>query len=135
MYVLNVIFPILLIFLYIIIYLWIIELDKIGCNCSKLWHYNYIKIMSIILLVKFILKICVKSLLPSIFIKIRNYWIILSLFMIVSYMGILLDYIIKLKALQDECKCSKNWIREYSYYFIILYLSFLASLFVIYFYY
>ena len=38
------------------------------------------------------------------------------------YLGILLDYIIKLKELQD-CKCSENWIREYGYYFTIIYFS------------
>ena len=133
--VINLISFILVVVLYLFIYLWTLELDKNDCKCAMLWHNNYIKIMSVILLVNYILIFLVKMLLvndsellqyfPSNFKQILIQWLILTGILTIPYMGILLDYIIKLKELQD-CKCSEHWIREYGYYFTIIYITMLC---------
>ena len=130
---------ILVIILYVSIYLWLMELEKNGCECAKLWHYDYIKYMSILLLVTlvFIFLFTIMSLLSKAYnVKIPFFKEILITFgfiyitnsvLVLSYMGILLDYILKLKELQD-CKCSEDWKRDYGYYYTIIYFTLIAFL-------
>jgi hypothetical protein len=121
---------------HVLLYQWTIELEKNGCECSKLWHYDFIKYGSLSLLIITILNsiriFYNLSLSKNIqdFNKLnQQHYIIRFIIGIIgiigiSYMAILLDYIIKLKEMQD-CKCSEDWKREFGYYYSIVFFALL----------
>ena len=132
LFILNIIGFAIAIFVYVSIYLWILELEKKGCQCSKLWHYEYLKYASVVLLVNIILFNLTRfsmikgfgllQFYPSKINTIVLSWAFLSILFIIPYFAILLDYIVKLKKMQD-CKCSEDWKREFGYYYSIIYFA------------
>jgi hypothetical protein len=118
--------------LYYSIYTWIQELEKNDCKCSDLWQNNYLKYSSLVLLVNQSLFFAIKMLEMSKTLKIScsfksmfSAWAVLSLFAVIVYMVILVDFIQKLKK-KEDCHCSESWKREYGYYYSIVYLSLIA---------
>jgi hypothetical protein len=118
---------------HVLLYQWTIELEKNGCECSKLWHYDFIKYGSLSLLIITILNSIRISYNLSLSKNIQDFnklnqqhYIIRFIIGIIgiSYMAVLLDYIIKLKEMQD-CKCSEDWKREFGYYYSIVYFALL----------
>ncbi len=113
---------------YILMYIWITELEKQGCNCSELWHRDIIKYSSIILLVNVILlfsNVMQKILQHKKLNNLESIWLFGSSFITITFFSILLDYIIKLKSLEN-CICSEDWKRELGFYYSILYFAMLG---------
>lgn len=113
------IIAILVIVLHYSMYTWTEELEKTGCECSDLWHRNFIHWIALILVIIIpinilvnIYKIKSQLLIPYSFIL-----VVLQIF----YIYMIFDYITKLKKL--ECECSESWKREYGYIGSIVYIA------------
>tara|TARA_Y100000389_G_scaffold204261_1_gene255941 strand:- start:5136 stop:5621 length:486 start_codon:yes stop_codon:yes gene_type:complete len=140
-FIVNLILLILVCILYISIYLWIEELKKQGCDCATLkWHTDFLRITSIILLVNTLLFNIVRfsivkrfgllNFLPKYSYHLILTWALLTLPLGITYMAILLDYILKLKE-KENCKCSEDWKREYGYYFTIIYITYISLILIV----
>lgn len=117
--------------LHISIYMWIEKLEREKCECSKLWHRDVVKILAIVLFVIVVIntymfsrtgfdsKKAIRDSMKNPYIT-YMYWPI-SLVVGVSYIGIMFDYIYKLKEL--ECECSEDWKREFGWYYSIFSLT------------
>jgi len=123
-FIISLIIIILVLVLHYSMYTWTEELEKNGCKCSDLWHRNFIHWIALILVI--IIPI-------NVLIKIYNikspllipYTFILGVLQI-FYIGMIFDYITKLKKL--ECECSESWKREYGYIGSIVYICYFGLL-------
>ena len=118
---------ILVITLHVAMYMWTTELEKENCDCSDLWHRNVINIFSMLLLILIPVNTYLvhKKILPikSFNFDLKTGYSILVGVIGISYMVIILDYVMKLK--DKNCECSEDWKREYGYIFTIVYISIL----------
>lgn len=121
--ILSAIIVLFLIVIYYLLYKWNLELEKEGCDCSDLWHREFIKyVIPFIILIQLLLMSTI--ILPSI--KNNVVWNtvrpLLSIITVV-FIVVLFDFTRRLK--EKQCKCSENWIREFGFYssliLIILY--------------
>lgn len=111
------IIAILVIVLHYSMYTWTEELEKTGCECSDLWHRNFIHWFALVLMIIIPINILIQLY------KIKSQLLIPYTFILVvlqiSYVAMIFDYITKLKKL--ECECSESWKREYGYIGSIVY--------------
>ena len=115
---------IIVLILHYAMYSWTTELEKAGCECSNLWHRNFIHIIALILMIVVVIKISLKILeQSSLQFKYKDFTIFFTPFVIlmIIYIAIIYDYIAKLKVLQ--CECSENWKRDFGYISSIVYIS------------
>lgn len=95
----SIIFSVLFLVLFAFVYMWIVRLEKTGCECSKDWRRTFIKVYAIIILVMVVIEIFFK--LPEV---IGVIYAILSLVFII----VVFQYIHELKRIKCECSESKT---------------------------
>ena len=110
----------------IIIFLYVSELEKKKCKCSRNWIRDFIKYMSISIIVFSIILI----IFPNIKLLCKNNILcrlILKLYalLIITYLIILIAYYFDIKN-KLNCKCSKNWKR-----YLLLYPIFIIPISII----
>ena len=120
-------------FFIFVLYTWVDTMEKDGCDCSNLWHKDYVKFGLMFLLAYNIFIMIIINANPKMqFLNISKYiskYIYLDIFKLIGglltiiYWAIVLDYIIKLKEL--ACGCSEDWKREFAYIYSIVYFTFL----------
>jgi magnesium-transporting ATPase (P-type) len=110
-------------------YTWTEELEKIGCECSNLWHRNIIHWLALVIVILTVTNISITlfSLFNNkVYYNINSFTLFYALLrfiyaiLFIIYIGLIYDYISKLKELQ--CKCSESWKREYGYISSIVYI-------------
>lgn len=105
------------------IYMWVVELEKQGCDCSVMWYRDFLNYGTIILIISSLIYLGIrigilKEVLDKDFMKTFSpLFTIYSVFAL-FYLIILFLYTSKLKEL--ECKCSESWVREFGYYYSII---------------
>lgn len=118
------------IILHYAMYTWTTELEKNGCECSNLWHRDFINILAIIIVIMIIIILIVIIFLNTKYnlSSLISYLNFINGVIFFTYILIILDYISKLKAL--NCECSESWKREYGYIFSIVYISLYILIFI-----
>ena len=127
-------------FFIFVLYTWVDTMEKDGCDCSHLWHKDYVKFGLMFLLAYNIFIMIIINANPKMqFIYIyyisKYTYIYLDIFKLIGglltiiYWAIVLDYIIKLKEL--ACGCSEDWKREFAYICSIVYFTFLLLMAII----
>lgn len=136
----------LVILLYSYLHKWTTELEKENCECSKIWHRDFVKYGTIVVIAMSLIALFFNILLRLQFINrdslvnfLNDYkftLIIVYLIYVVfgfSYIIILFDYTRTLKNM--ECTCSESWIREFGYIYsmimVILWSLSIAVLFIV----
>ena len=97
----SVVFSILFLVMFVFVYMWIVKLEKTGCECSKDWRRGFIKVYALIILVMVVLEIFFK--LPDV---VGIIYAVLSLVFIV----VVFQYIHELKRI--KCGCSESQTRD-----------------------
>lgn len=95
----SIVFSVLFLILFAFVYMWIVRLEKTGCECSKDWRRNFIKVYALVILVMVIIEIFFK--LPEV---VGVIYAILSLIFII----VVFQYIHELKRIKCECSESKT---------------------------
>jgi hypothetical protein len=104
-------------FIIYVLYTWVDSMEKDGCDCSNLWHKDYVKFGLMFLLAYNILIMCIIKTNPKV--SFLNIFKVIGLFITIAYWAIVLDYVIKLK--ENACGCSEDWKREFAYIYSIVY--------------
>jgi len=101
-------------------YTWTEELEKTGCECSNLWHRNIIHWFALVILIVSVFNIILKlSKIESLSFY-TGILDVINFILFVIYVGLIFDYITKLKKL--ECECSESWKRDYGYIASVVYI-------------
>jgi len=108
-------------FIIFVLYSWVDSMEKDGCDCSNLWHKDYVKLGLMFLLAYNIVIMIIINANPKM--QFLNIFKVIGLFLTISYWAIVLDYVIKLK--ENACGCSEDWKREFAYIYSIVYFTFL----------
>lgn len=117
------------IILHYAMYTWTTELEKNGCECSNLWHRDFINILVSIIVIMIITILVIMFLNTKYNLSsLISYLSFINGVIFFTYILIILDYISKLKAL--NCECSESWKREYGYIFSIVYISLYILIFI-----
>jgi hypothetical protein len=108
-------------FIIVVLYTWVDSMEKDGCDCSNIWHKDFVKFGLIFILVYNIVIMCIMNSNPKM--EFLNIFKLIGGFITISYWAIVLDYVIKLK--ENACGCSEDWKREFAYIYSIVYFVFL----------
>ena len=108
-------------FIIVVLYTWVDSMKKDGCDCSNIWHKDFVKFGLIFILLYNIVVICIMKSNPKM--TFLNIFKVIGGFITISYWAIVLDYVIKLK--ENACGCSEDWKREFAYIYSIVYFTFL----------
>ena len=108
-------------FIIFVLYTWVDTMEKDGCDCSNLWHKDYVKFGLMFLLAYNIFIMIIINANPKM--QFLNIFKFIGGFLTISYWAIVLDYVIKLK--ENACGCSEDWKREFAYIYSIVYFTFL----------
>ena len=122
---------VLIVFLHYTIYTWTAELEKTGCECSNLWHRNIIHWFALVIIILNVIyyllqffnidhRVYYSDNNAGLYANFSPFVLLISIITII-YMGLIYDYITKLKKL--ECECSESWKREYGYISNIVYMA------------
>lgn len=108
--VINVILGLIVFVIQVLIVKYLLNLEKIGCECAENWRKNFIIFYMIFSLIYSVIIILVPQTLPPII-----QFILLSFG--VANIIITIQYIYKLK--KDKCECSESILREILYFIAI----------------
>jgi hypothetical protein len=97
----------------VIILMYVLELEKKKCSCSKHWMRDFIKYVSIIMIVLSL----IISFIPNFIKSCKTNVLCKSLFGLYGLLGfvyiiILLVYYFHIQKIKNDCPCSLNWKRH-----------------------